>query len=170
MKRSWKRYYRGIKLKAGGHDNITTKELKMLGNTLCKSLYGLYQHGAGESVQPTSWKIGKVMADFKKGTRMDTSNDRPITLLNRNSKILESIVCDSMDKHLKDHSLLHENQWGFKKGQSTLLFLTGTWKTATIGMIFVDFRKAFDTINHDILEYKMIASAISGNLHNWIMS
>ena len=35
-------------------------------------------------------------------------------------------------------------------------------------MIFVDFRKAFDTINDDILEYKMIASGISGNLHNWI--
>ena len=69
------------------------------------------------------------MAAFKKGTRTDTSNYRPITLLNLNSKILESIVCDSMDKHLKDHSLLHETQWDFKKGQSTetrLLFLTET--------------------------------------------
>ena len=168
----------GIKLKAGGHDSITTKELKMLGSTLCTSLYGIYQHSTGESVQPTSWKIGKVMAAFKKGTHTDTSNYRPITLLTLNNKILESIVCDSIDKHLKDHSLLHENQWGFKKGQSTetmLLFLTETWKIAidngsSVGVIFVDFRKAFDTINHDILEYKMIASGISGNLHNWIMN
>ena len=56
-----------------------------------------------------------------------------------------------------------------------LLFLTETWKTAidngsAVGLIFVDFRKAFDTINHDILQYKMIASRISGNLHNWIMN
>ena len=150
----------------------------MLGNNLCTSLYGIYQHSTGESVQPTSWKIGKVMAAFKEGTRTDTSNYRPITLLNLNSKILESIVCDSMDKHLKDNSLLHENQWGFKKGQSTetrLLFLTETWVTAidngsAVGVIFVDFRKAFDTINHDILEYKIIVSGISGNLHNWIMN
>ena len=92
---------RGIKLKAGGHDNITAKELKMLGNTFRTSLYGIYQHSTGESVQPTSWKIGKVMAAFKQGTRMYTSNYRPITLLNLNSKILESIVCDSMDKHVK---------------------------------------------------------------------
>ena len=39
---------RGIKLKAGGHDNITTKELKMIGNTLCTSLYGIYQHSTGD--------------------------------------------------------------------------------------------------------------------------
>ena len=56
-----------------------------------------------------------------------------------------------------------------------LLFLTETWKIAidngsAVGVIFVDFRKAFDTINHNILEYKMIASGISGNLHNWIMN
>ena len=56
-----------------------------------------------------------------------------------------------------------------------LLFLTDTWKTAidnglAVGVIFVDFRNAFDTINHDILEYKMIASGISGHLHNWIMN
>ena len=55
------------------------------------------------------------MAAFKKGTRTDTSNYRPITLLNLHSKILESIVCDSMHKHLKDHSLLHENHWALKR-------------------------------------------------------
>ena len=37
----------GIKLKAGGHDNISSKELKILGNTLCTSLYGIYQHSTG---------------------------------------------------------------------------------------------------------------------------
>ena len=73
----------------------------MPGNTLCTSLYGIYQHSTRESVQPTSWKIGKFMAAFKKRTRTDTSNYRPITLLNLYSKILESIVCDSMGKHLK---------------------------------------------------------------------
>ena len=41
---------------------------------------------------------------------------------------------------------------------------------SAVGLIFVDFRKAFDTINQDILQYKMIASGISGNLHNWIMN
>ena len=56
-----------------------------------------------------------------------------------------------------------------------LLFLRETWETAVdngsaVGVIFVDFRKAFDTINHDILDYKMIASGISGNLHNWKMN
>ena len=59
--------------------------------------------------------------------------------------------------------------------RNCFIFLTETWKTAidngsAVGVIFVDFRKAFNTINHDILEYKLIASGISGSLHNWIMS
>ena len=52
-------------------------------------------------------------------------------MLNLNSKILESIVCDSIDKHLSSTGILHLNQWGFKKGISTeslLLYLTETWK------------------------------------------
>ena len=56
---------------------------------------------------------------------MDASNHRPITLLNLNSKLLENIVCGSLDKHLKDHGLLHENQWGFEKSfHRDKLFLT----------------------------------------------
>ena len=83
--------------------------------------------------------------------------------------------CQSLEKHLyfpREHSLIIMTEIQYK---TMLLFLTETWKTAidngsTVGVIFVDFRKAFDTINHDMLEYKMIASGISGNLHNWIMN
>ena len=70
-------------------------------------------------------------------------------MLNLNSKILESIVCDSIDKHLSSTGILHLNQWEFRKGISTeslLLYLTETWKKAIdsgykIGVIFVDFKK-----------------------------
>ena len=54
-------------------------------------------------------------------------------MLNLNSKILEDIVCDSLDSHLGINDLIHPNQWGFKKGISTeslFLYLTETWKKA----------------------------------------
>ena len=94
-----------------------------------------------------------------------------------NSKILESIVCDSIDKHLSSTGILHLNQWGFKKGISTeslLLYLIETWKKAIdsgykIGVIFVDFKKAFDTVDHQVLKYKLQAVGIVGDLHEWIV-
>ena len=81
-------------------------------------------------------------------------------MLNLNSKVLESIVSDTVDEHLSKVSSLHPHQWGFKKGQSTetlLLYMTETWKDALdkgykVGVIFVDFKKAFDTIDHEILK------------------
>ena len=73
--------------------------------------------------------------------------------------------------------MLHLNQWGFKKGISTellLLYLTETWKKAIdsgykIGVIFVDFKKAFDTVDHQVLKYKLQAVGIAGDLHEWIV-
>lgn len=93
---------------------------------------------------------------FKKGIKSDCSNYRPLTMLNLSNKILESVVCDSLDHHLGTNELIHPNQWGFKKGVSTeslLLYLTETWKKAIddgykVGVLFVDFNKSFNTVDH----------------------
>ena len=126
---------------------------------------------------PENWKTGRVTPAYKKGEKFYKENYRPLTMLNLNSKILESIVCDSIDKHLSSTGILHPNQWGFKKGISTeslLLYLTETWKKAIdsgykIGVIFVDFKKAFDTVDHQVLKYKLQAVGIAGDLHEWIV-
>ena len=65
-----------------------------------------------------------------------------------------------------------------RKGVSTeslLLYLSETWKInvdcgKVIGVIFIDFRKAFDSVDHDILFYKMQACGIYGNLLRWLVS
>ena len=115
---------------------------------------------------------------FKKGIKSDRTSYRPLTMLNLNSKILESVVCDSLDNHLSEEEILHPNQWGFKKGISTeslLLNLTEKWKKAPdhgykIGIIFVDFKKAFDTVEHTVLKSKLLAAGISGKFHDWLIS
>ena len=87
-----------------------------------------------DSVHPEIWKVGMVILAFKKGIKSDRTNYRPLTMLNLNSKILESVVCDSLDNHLSEEEILHPNQWGFKKGISTeslLLNLTEKWKKAS---------------------------------------
>ncbi|PFX26789.1 RNA-directed DNA polymerase from mobile element jockey [Stylophora pistillata] len=67
---------------------------------------------------------------------------------------------------------------GFAKGLSAegvLLSLTNRWKMELdkglgAGAIFVDLRKAFDSLSHNILSLKLQAVAICGNLHEWLMN
>ena len=82
---------------------------------------------------PISWKKSQVTAVFIKGNGLDVNNYRPISLLSVPSKILERVVCRSLDNHLTSHNLLSSRQWGFRKGhsaESLLLHLTEVWKEA----------------------------------------
>ena len=162
-------------------DSATDRQLEhiyrvspMLSNI---NLYSVLKNSIPRNMYPENWKTGKVTPAYKKGEKLDKENYRPLTMLNLNSKILESIICDSIDKHLSSAGILHLNQWGFKKGISTeslLLYPTETWKKAIdsgykIGVIFVDFKKVFDTVDHQVLKYKLQALGIAGDLHEWII-
>ena len=92
--------------------------------------------------------------------------------------LLNSFQLNILDDHLSKHSLKNPAQWGFAKGLSAegmLLSLTNRWKMEldkglTVGAIFVDFRKAFDSLSHNILSLKLQAVGICGNLHEWLMN
>ena len=79
-------------------------------------------------------------------------------MLNLNSKVLENIICDSSDSHTAHGWINSPKKWAFQKGISTespLLFITETWKKAIdngsrVGVLFIDFKKAFDTIKHNV--------------------
>ena len=148
------------------------------GDTLFEGLFSIFKNSIQRGLHLSNWKIGEVIPVFKKGSKSDCANYRPLMMLNLNSKILESVVCDSLDKHLEMHSLVHSNQWGFKRGISTgslLVYLTETWKKAIdtdhkVGVLFIDFKKVFDTVDHNILQHKLSAAGISGCFHKWIVS
>ena len=92
----------------------------------------------------------------KRGSKDDYYNYRLLTLLSIPSKITESVICDNIDPHLI--KVLHRNQWRYKKGLSTeapLIYLSETWQLNIdhgkgVGVVFIDFRKAFDSVNHEV--------------------
>ena len=92
------------------------------------------------------------------------------------SQITESVICDNIDNDLSN--VLQKNQWGYRKGVSTeslLLYLTETWKINidhgnVVGVIFTDFRKAFESVYHEVLFYKMQACGFYGNVLQWLVS
>ena len=86
------------------------------------------------------------------------------------SKITEGVICETLDKHLE--KTIQKNQWGFRKGfsaESLLLYLTETWKHYSekgkvIGAIYINFKKAFNSVDHKVLENKLRACGIEGNM------
>ena len=96
---------------------------------------------------------------FKKGSRLDASNYRPISSLPIVSKILERVVYNQVVDYLDRNNLLSENQSGFRKAYSTdncLINLTDQIKLEMskgfyVGMALIDLKKAFDTVDHEIL-------------------
>jgi len=89
----------------------------------------------------------------------------------------ESITGDYIDCHFANKGLSSENQWGFKPTRSTellMLLLTEVWRqeldrNRIVGVLFVDFKKAFDSICHITTALKLQACGISGNVYNLIV-
>ena len=163
--------------KATGPDLVSPRDLFLASSELVtQSLLPLYKNSLTSASFPRDWKLSRVTPVFKKGKPCDVNNYRPISLLSIPGKILEAVVCNSINDHLQSHNLLSRNQWGFRKNRSTeglLLHMTETWKSAldqglVVGVLFVDFRKAFDSVNHSILLEKLKATGISGSLFSWL--
>ena len=101
----------------------------------------------------------KVIPIHKGGSTQDINNFRPISLLSIFDKIIEKIMHRRLYDFLEHHSILFENQFGFWKNNSTayaLMEITEKIKESIdrgqFGCgIFIDLKKAFDTVNHDIL-------------------
>ena len=163
--------------KAAGPDGILSKDLAAASVYLAEGLNTVFQKSLDTLKFPTKWKLARVSTVFKKGNTMDPTNYRPLSLLSLPGKLLESQFCSSLDIHLETNNLLNDNQWGFRKGRSTETLLTSMverWKQALddnkiIGAIFIDFRKAFDTVPHDLLPYKLQAAGIMGGPYTWLL-
>ncbi len=127
---------------------------------------------------PDRLKMSRVTPIFKKGLHTEVSNYRPISITNPISKILERLMFNRMIKFVEKFHILYDFQFGFRKHYSTstaVLDLVNMIQNETFDGnyvlgIFMDFRKAFDTINFDILLKKMDHYGFRGYCHNWFRS
>jgi len=117
-----------------------------------------------------------VCHEHKKGAAGDVSNYRPISLTCVASKLMERIISGQIFDYLLANNILHPEQHGFFRGRSTctnLLESLNDWTFSvqykrSITVVYIDFRKAFDSVVQSKLLDKLASCGISGCLLRWI--
>ena len=152
--------------------------LKEVGDGVAKPLSHIFNLSFQKGIFPGKMKTAKVIPVFKTGDKHQFTNYRPVSLLSQFSKILEKLFVDRLDNFIEKHNLLSDSQYGFRTSMSTNMALMELTEEITNSIdkgkyavgIFVDLKKAFDTINHDILISKMERYGIRGVVLKWLKS
>lgn len=153
-----------IKSNAIGPDLVPLKFLKIILPGIIPYLTHLFNHMLTTSTFPFSWKLAHVTPIPKISIPLTTSDFRGISKLSIFSKIFENLALDQILMHVKQSNLLISNQSGFRRGRSTataLCKITDDIRYAIdqkkcTALVLLDFTKAFDSINHNILLAKLV--------------
>lgn len=127
---------------------------------------------------PDCFKIARVIPVFKKGSNTQMSNYRPISLLSIFNKLLEKFIYKRLISFLNKHYLISNSRYGFRAKHSTthaiLMIIDKIQSAMEKGKyacgVFLDFSKAFDTVNHQILIQKRDNYGIRGLPKKWFCS
>ena len=159
-------------------DSIPVSIFKRVFPIVSDLLLYLVNRSFNEGIFPDCLKIAEIVPIHKSGLVTAVDNYRPVSILPMFSKLFEKCMFVRLSDYLEKFSLLSESQFGFRKNRSTVnavieyteyMYECLNEKKQGLG-IFVDMRKAFDTISHSTLIRKMFKYGIRGVVSDWFSS
>lgn len=162
--------------KSAGPDNLSPKFIIRTAKSIALPISLLFKKSISTSTVPQIWKSAYITPVHKKGSKNEIINYRPISKLCIVAKVFERVVYDQVYTALK--CTFSPSQHGFLKGRSTVSNLTLLNDYVTAGMdggaqvdvVYTDYSKAFDRIDHSILKMKLCSNGIRGDLLRWFSS
>ena len=144
--------------KAAGPDQISPVILTQAADLLSYPVTKLFERSIEEGNVPQDWRCATVTPIFKKGSRAEACNYRPVSLTCILCKCMEKIIRRHAVKHVEDSNLISKDQHGFVSGRSCttqLLEVMDEWTEilddgGSIDAIYMDFQKAFDACSRKL--------------------
>ena len=161
-----------------GPDGIPAILLKTCIAELCMPFRIIWSESISSGIVPAFYKLSYVTPLYKKGNRVIASNYRPVSLTSHVVKIYERILRKVIVSFLEKNSILCHNQHGFRSGRSCLTqmlshfddILEGLTNKVDTDAIYLDYAKAFDKVDHQLLLAKLKLYGFPDQLLNWVCS
>lgn len=168
----------GMKNSSPGYDDICPKIIKISYKYFLEELVHTVNLSLAQGVFPVELKKAKVIPIHKKGDKSLLTNYRPVSVLPSFSKIFEKIIYIRLTDFINRNDLLYKYQFGFRQNYSTSMaltylvdnILTHVQNGEYVIGVFMDFSKAFDTVNHNILLSKLEKYGIRGIAYRLLRS
>ena len=163
--------------KSPGPDGIHPNLLKRFSKYFANILFYIFNKSFESGILLSDWKSANIVPIHKK-TKLLANNYRPISLTSIVVKILEPIIKPIILNHLMCNNIIHSNQHGFlpmRSCNTNLLEALDEWsllldKGSPVVILYIDFAKAFDKVQHSILLDKLEAIGIRGQILIWLES
>ena len=161
---------------AAGPDGVPALLLKKTAETMSKPLAIMLRKSVDNGEIYEEHKLAYITPIFKNGSRMEAGNYRPVSLTSHIIKIYERVIKKHIMVHLSDNELFNKGQHGFVPNRSTMTQLMvhhesiyeNMLENKSTEVVYLDFAKAFDKVDHNILIRKVMEHKISGKIIRWI--
>ena len=161
---------------APGPDKLPTIVLKECKEQLALPIYTIWRKSLDTGEIPETLKTQSIVPIFKKGNKSNPANYRPVSLTSHLIKLFEKIIRIKMVAFIEEHNLLRSQQHAFRRYRSCLTqllihidnILEIIGRGSNVDVVYLDFSKAFDKVDHKLLLFKIHQKGIQGKIYTWI--